>query len=85
MSDRVRVKDPENGAEYTTSADWAATLGLTTLNRPAVDDWGRDIPVKYPVAKDGTAISAAVTKPPRTSRRKPAAEPVVASPTQDQE
>lgn len=25
---RVRVKDPDNGAEYTTSADHAASLGL---------------------------------------------------------
>ncbi len=62
MSDRGRVKDPDNGAEYTTSADWAARLGLTPLDRPAVDDFGRDIPTKYPVAKDGTAVKPAQVK-----------------------
>ena len=62
MSDRVRVKDPDNGAEYTTSADWAARLGLTPLDRPAVDDFGRDIHTKYPVAKDGTAVKPAQDK-----------------------
>ena len=60
MSDRVRVKDPDNGAEYTTSADWAAQLGLTPLDRPAVDDFGRDIPTKYPVAKNGKPVPAQV-------------------------
>ena len=85
MSDRVRVKDPDNGAEYTASADWAARLGLTPLDRPAVDDFGRDIPTKYPVAKDGTAVSAGVSKPKRVRapRRKPTA--ATAAPTQDKE
>lgn len=85
MSDRVRVKDPDNGAEYTTSADWAARLGLTPLDRPAVDGFGRDIPTKYPVAKDGTAVSAGVSKPKRVRapRRKPTA--ATAAPTQDKE
>lgn len=50
---RVRVKDPDNGAEYTTSTEWAEALGLKPLDRPAVDDYGRDVPPKYPVAKDG--------------------------------
>ncbi len=85
MSDRVRVKDPDNGSEYTTSANWAARLGLTPLDRPAVDDFGRDIPTKYPVAKDGTAVTAGVSKAKRVRapRRKPTA--ATAAPTQDKE
>lgn len=62
LPDRVRVKDPDNGAEYTTGADRAIALGLTPLSRPAVDEYGRDIPVKYPVRKDGSPTSPTQVK-----------------------
>lgn len=47
MSDRVRVKDPVSGHEFTTTPDFAESCGLTVLEEPAVDSFGRDLPAKH--------------------------------------
>ncbi len=47
MSDRVRVKDPVSGHEFTTTPDFAESCGLTVLKEPAVDSFGRDLPAKH--------------------------------------
>lgn len=46
MSNLVRVKDPTTGTEYTTGAVNAKNKGLTVIDKPAVDDFGRALPAK---------------------------------------
>jgi hypothetical protein len=49
----VRVKDPINGAEFTTNDLHAEALGLVVLDKEAADLLGRPLPAKYPVTKGG--------------------------------
>ena len=61
MPDLVRAKDPVSGHEFTTSADFAESAGLTVLgDKPATDDFGRVLPAKPNTSKGGT--SSASTK-----------------------
>ena len=41
MPKQVRVKDPNNGAEFTTNEFHAEAAGLEVLDKPATDDFGR--------------------------------------------
>ena len=45
--ERVRVKDPVSGHEFTTTRDHAEGSGLTILNTDAVDSFGRDLPTVH--------------------------------------
>lgn len=56
--DRVRVKHPENRAEFTTDADWAAMNGLSVIDKPAVNTVGDDLPPKYPITTKRGATAA---------------------------
>jgi hypothetical protein len=56
--ERVRVKDPVSGHEFTTTRDHAESNGLTVLDRPAVDAFGRDVPAKHNVTKAGAPAAA---------------------------
>ena len=59
MPERVRVKDPVSGHEYTTTEEHATAQGLTVLkDRSAVDAYGRDIPAKTNVDKAGKPAPA---------------------------
>ena len=52
MSNLVRVKDPTTGTEYTTGAVNAKNKGLTVIDKPATDAFGRALPAKRnPVPK----------------------------------
>ncbi len=53
---QIRVKDPNNGAEFTTNEIFAESAGLSVLKKPAVDSFGRNIPTKYPVTKGGEPV-----------------------------
>jgi hypothetical protein len=69
MSDRVRVKDPVSGHEFTTTPDFAESCGLTVLEEPAVDSFGRDLPAKHsapPEAPEAPEAPAA-TKTPKAA------------------
>ena len=44
----VRVKDPTTGVERTTGAQHAKNKGLTPLDKPATDSFGRALPAKRP-------------------------------------
>lgn len=46
MSEFVRVKDPNTGAEFTVTAQHAENAGLTPIDKPAVDEHGRVLPAK---------------------------------------
>lgn len=46
--ERVRVSD--GNGEFTTTRAFAEGAGLKIVDKPAVDDWGRDIPTKYHVS-----------------------------------
>ncbi|NUO35445.1 MAG: hypothetical protein HOQ27_10340 [Dermatophilaceae bacterium] len=61
MPKQVRVKDPNNGAEFTTNEFHAEAAGLEVLDKPATDDFGRDLPVKYRTEKDGSPASGRST------------------------
>ncbi len=39
----------DGNGEFTTSEEFAEAAGLTVLDKPAVGDWGRDLPTKYHV------------------------------------
>ena len=58
MSDLVRVRDDEQGVEYSIGADFARDAGLKILDgKPAVDEGGRALPAK-PVVNTKTAATA---------------------------
>lgn len=57
----VRAKDPVSGHEFSTSADFAESAGLTVLDKPATDDFARVLPAKPNTGKGGTS-SATNTK-----------------------
>ena len=42
----VRVKDPRTGVEYNASRIHAKNAGLTVLDKPTRDRYGREVPVK---------------------------------------
>lgn len=46
QSQLVRVKDPTTGTEYTTGAVNAKNKGLTVIDKPATDAFGRALPAK---------------------------------------
>lgn len=57
MPELVRVKDPVSGHEFTAWDTHAESAGLAVLkDRPAVDDFGREVPPKYRVTKDGQPV-----------------------------
>lgn len=49
--ERVRVKDPVSGHEFTTTKAHAEGSGLTVLDTEAVDSFGRDIPPVHAESK----------------------------------
>lgn len=42
----VRVKDPETGAEFNASRQYAKVAGFTVTEKPVVDKYGRPVPAK---------------------------------------
>jgi len=58
MSNLVRAKHP-NGGEFTTSEAYAKRKGLATVDKPTRDQFGRIIPAKPAVSKDGARVDAA--------------------------
>lgn len=72
MSDRVRVKDPVSGHEFTTTPDFAESCGLTVLEEPAVDSFGRDLPAKHSAPPEASEAAKApeaseATKTPKAA------------------
>lgn len=56
----VRVKDPSTGAEYNASRIFAEKAGLTVLDKPTHDRYGRVVPAKTdPLRQSGGKKSAA--------------------------
>jgi hypothetical protein len=49
--DLVRVKDETTGTEFSVSGVFAESAGLTVIDKPAVDDFGRAIPAKQQINK----------------------------------
>lgn len=57
MPANVRVFDPDLGVELTTNEDFARSAGLTVLDKPAEDRFGRALPPKPRTTKSGAPIA----------------------------
>lgn len=68
----VRVKDTRNGAEYNASLIYATRAGLTVLDKPTHDRYGRPIPGKQtpPELRRQPALT-----PPKSAPKKAAKNP----------
>jgi hypothetical protein len=51
----VRAKDPDNGAEFTTTKGHAEAAGLEVLHKDAVDKRGNPLPTKIATDLAGNA------------------------------
>lgn len=59
MSNLVRVKDPTTGTETTVGRQFAKNAGLTVIDKPATDDFGRALPAKRnPLHRQAETLTA---------------------------
>ena len=58
----VRVKDPDTGAEFNASRQYAKVAGFTVTEKPVVDKYGRPTPAKGNPIQQPAAKSTAKTK-----------------------
>lgn len=68
----VRVKDPETGAEFNASRQYAKVAGFTVTEKPVVDKYGRPVPAKGKVVDKYGRPAPAKGNPIQPAAKSPA-------------